>query len=99
PPPSAASTPAEIHDDRTMVLERRGGSGRHVSRSFEKICVRALPRSSETDSRSAFRAGNEYQGGRSRAGASQQARLADYRSSSGCAHARLLSAVYGWSTC
>ncbi len=97
-PPSAASAPAQIHDDRTMVLGRRSGSGRHISRSFEKICVRALPRSSETDSRSAFRAGNEYQAGRSRAGASQQARLAPYRSSSGCAHTRPLSALYGWST-
>ena len=53
----------------------------------------------ETDSRSAFRAGNEYQGGRSGAGASQQARLAPYRSSSGCAHTRPLPALHGRSTC
>ena len=52
--PPAASAPGQIHDDRTMVLGRSGGGRRCVSRSFKKICVRALPRSSETDSRGAF---------------------------------------------
>src|SRR5437870_3390524 len=50
----ASDAPAQIHNDRTMVLGRGSGGGGRVSRSFEEICVRALPRSSETDSRSAF---------------------------------------------
>src|SRR5438876_868925 len=55
----ASSTPAtfgdsQIHDDRSMVLERGSGSERQVSRSLEKIRLRTLSRSAETDSRSAL---------------------------------------------
>jgi hypothetical protein len=59
---------------------------------FRKICVRALSRSSETDSRARL-SWQRYQGGRSGADASQQAWLAPYRSSSRCTHTRPLPAL------
>ncbi len=44
-PTAAASSLAEVHHDRTMVLERGGRSRRPVSRSVEEVCLRTISRS------------------------------------------------------
>ena len=43
--PQPRAAPAEIHDDRAMVLGRERGGGWRISRPLEEARLRALPRS------------------------------------------------------
>src|ERR1051325_6918207 len=60
-----ATARAEVHHDRAMVLERRGGSGWGFPLSLEEACIRTISRSSEARAKSQIRTRDAYESGRS----------------------------------